>query len=87
MAIEIEVSQLMTRVAALERELAYLYDHLGVKRPEPPGEDSPASERVAQLARSGDIIRAIKLHRQETGSDLRTAKELVERIAASSSTG
>ena len=81
MAIEIEVSQLMQRLATLERELAYIYDHLGIDRPAEPAAGSPASPRVVQLAQSGDLMRAIKLYRQETGSDLKTAKELVERIA------
>jgi ribosomal protein L7/L12 len=37
---------------------------------------------VRALARSGNAIEAIKVYREETGCDLRTAKEAVESLRA-----
>ncbi|MEZ6054201.1 MAG: zinc ribbon domain-containing protein [Planctomycetaceae bacterium] len=50
--------------------------------------DSPASDDVLlheiwDLAKSGEVIDAIKRYREATGSDLRTAKDAVDRMLAS----
>lgn len=44
-------------------------------------------QRVRELVAAGKKLPAISLYRTETGADLRTAKEAVDRIAASISPG
>lgn len=71
------------RLARLERQVAFLYRHLGL---DPaladafPAADGLPPEFVAALRRH-DLITAIKIYRQATGAGLADAKEAVERIA------
>ena len=69
--------ELLTRIAALERKVSALYEHLGVA--EPQGMEGVSPE-VLDAVRSGDSIGAIKLYREQTGASLAEAKEFVERI-------
>lgn len=72
---------LYQRIAALEAQVAFLYQHLQIAAP-------PAAQiaqtgiphEIADLARSGDVIGAIKLHRQMFGSSLAEAKDIVDRL-------
>jgi DNA-binding transcriptional MerR regulator len=41
----------------------------------------PPSAEVVELARAGQLIAAIKLHREQTGASLKDAKEAVEQSA------
>jgi ribosomal protein L7/L12 len=70
------VEELERRVAALERFL-----DRAPNRP-PVGElsESWASEGVRRLAMSGNKIQAIKALRDETGMDLKQAKDIVDRL-------
>jgi hypothetical protein len=54
-------------------------EHLGMEDPEP-GAAPAVSAEVAALARSGRTIEAVKLHMQESGADLRTARDTVAAI-------
>jgi ribosomal protein L7/L12 len=64
-----------TRLAAIERKLQLITNHLGIAEPEP-----HLPEVIANLVR-GNRIAAIKSYRDSTGTDLATAKEAVDEIA------
>ena len=70
---------LHARVYELERLVDHLYRALSMEKP---AAGTTVSERVRALARSGNAIEAIKVYRDETGCDLRTAKEAVESLRA-----
>jgi len=72
-------TELYSRVYELERLVDHLYRTLNVEKP---GRETTLSDRVRALARSGNAIEAIKVYREETGCDLRTAKEAVESLRA-----
>ena len=77
MSVDREVLELRIRVAKLERQVAFLLDHLALDyREEPNG----ASPEVIELLRSGKKIQAVKLFRQEMGVGLREAKEFIESL-------
>ena len=71
-------TELHARVYELERLVDHLYRSLSMEKP---AASDSVSERVRALARSGNALEAIKLYREETGCDLRTAKETVESLA------
>jgi ribosomal protein L7/L12 len=73
-----EIDKLKLQVAKLEKQIAFLLDHLGLEYPEEP--DGGASHQVVDLARRGKKMQAIKLYMQETGVGLRVAKEFVDSI-------
>ncbi|MGI5244022.1 hypothetical protein [Dactylosporangium sp. CA-139066] len=74
-----------TRLARLERQVAFLYRHFGL---DPaladafPGADGMPPEFTEALRRN-NLIAAIKIYRQVTGAGLAEAKDQVERIAHS----
>ena len=72
-------NELHARVYELERLVDHLYRSLSMEKP---AASDSVSERVRALARSGNAMEAIKLYRDETGCDLRTAKETVESLRA-----
>ncbi len=76
--IESEVLQLRVRVAKLERVVASLLQHTGLAYTEDLRTNVPAD--VVALAREGNSIGAIKLYRELTGVDLKTAKEVVDSL-------
>lgn len=63
------------RIARIEHKVDLILDHLGLR------EDVPAMGQVAELARGGRKIEAIKVYREMTGAGLREAKEAVDRIS------
>jgi ribosomal protein L7/L12 len=63
------------RIGRLEQLVDHLYAHLGIT---PPPLASGISERVRAIALDGNMIAAIKAHREETGKDLATAKAEIE---------
>jgi ribosomal protein L7/L12 len=73
------MDDLRARVRELELLVEHLYATLDVARPGP-GPDTSASPQVLAYVGQGDLIRAIKQYREETGCDLRTAKEFVESL-------
>jgi ribosomal protein L7/L12 len=70
-------NELYSRVWELERLVDHLYRALSMEKP---AQSDAMSDRVRALARSGNAIEAIKVYREETGCDLRTAKEAVESL-------
>ena len=78
MSVDREVLELEMRVAQLERQVAFLLDHLALEYREEP--DGGVSPEIIELVRRGRKIQAIKLFRQETGVGLREAKEFVESL-------
>jgi hypothetical protein len=66
------------RIAELERKLTHLYQQLGI--PEPGLSYDGFAPGVVEAVRAGNMIEAIKLHRQNTGMDLASAKRAVESL-------
>ena len=67
------------RIGRLEREVAHLYEHLGIEKPQP---SSAVTPEVRSLVLSGKTIHAIKLLREQTGMDLSTAKQTIDDLIA-----
>ncbi len=65
------------RVRRLEQLVEHLYRQLGQTMPE---FGAGVSAEVQELARSGNVIGAIKRHREETGTGLAEAKAEVDRL-------
>jgi len=63
------------RLADIERKVDAIVNHLGVVVPDP---DEP---EVYRLLQKGRRIQAIKLYREQSGSDLVTAKHFVDDLA------
>jgi ribosomal protein L7/L12 len=77
------VNELTSKVALLERQVAFLLRHLNVLYVDSSG---PMSEpawmgQVRQLAHQNRIIDAIKVYRENTGVGLAEAKRAVEGLA------
>ena len=66
--------QVTARLAAIERKVDAILNHLGIVDIE------PTYPQVVELARRGQKIAAIKLYRQQTGVGLAEAKHAVERM-------
>jgi ribosomal protein L7/L12 len=64
-----------SRLAALERKVDAVLDHLGVVVPE------PRHPQVERLLAEGRQIAAVKAYREVTGADLLTAKRAVDELA------
>ena len=78
MVTEEAVSLLRMRVKQLEGQVEFLYKHLGVTYiPEPGPDEDP---RIIEQLKKGNMIEAIKIHRELTGSSLPEAKMVVEGI-------
>jgi ribosomal protein L7/L12 len=72
------IIELAQRVGRLERQIAFLLEHLGLEYEDAPTEDvSPA---VLELVRMGKKIQAIKLFREETGYGLKEAKDFIDSL-------
>ena len=63
------------RLAALERKVDAIAEHLGVRVPE------PHHPEVLSLLDRGEHVKAIRAYREATGADLLTAKNAVDEIA------
>jgi len=69
---------LRMRVKELEGQVAFLYKHLGVTYiPEPGPDEDP---RMIEYIKKGNLIEAIKIHRELNNSGLAEAKLAVEQI-------
>ena len=67
------------RLRTLENQVAYLYRHLGLDPADAvPDASGGLSPDVVQLINSGNLIQAIKLHRERTGLGLAEAKDAVD---------
>jgi hypothetical protein len=79
MSDEFEILKLKNRVKELETQIAFLYQHLGLSQGAAvnlPGDDP----RIIELLRKGNLIEAIKIHRQLFDSDLVGAKKACEEM-------
>jgi ribosomal protein L7/L12 len=72
------MDDLHARVRELEQLVDHLYVALNVERPV---RSDGVSAGVRELVMRGDTIRAIKLYREETGCDLRTAKDVIDGLS------
>ncbi|WP_326688910.1 MULTISPECIES: ribosomal protein L7/L12 [unclassified Streptomyces] len=72
--IEARIVRTDRRLARVERKVDLILEHLGVQ------EHDPWLAEVAELARSGQKIQAIKRYRELTGEGLKEAKNVVDRM-------
>jgi hypothetical protein len=63
------------RLAAIERKLQLVIDHLGIAEPQ------PAMPDVVRELDAGRKIQAIKAYRDATGAGLKEAKDAVDEMA------
>jgi ribosomal protein L7/L12 len=76
----------LKRIGELERKVDHLMAHLTGATGSPaavpplPTGVTDASPAVLELVQRGDMIGAIKQYRAETGTDLATAKDRVEKL-------
>jgi ribosomal protein L7/L12 len=62
------------QLAAVQRKLDLVMDHLGIAAPEEP--------EVLRHLENGRTIQAVRAYRKQTGASLLDAKQAVDRIAA-----
>jgi ribosomal protein L7/L12 len=73
-----EFHEMRGRVILLEGQVAFLYEHLGITFvPETQVTDDP---RIIEQIKKGNIIEAIKIHRELNNSSLVEAKQAVEEM-------
>jgi hypothetical protein len=70
------------RIIRLERKVDFLLRELGLVEKEEANllNPDPILDEVVALVRQGNKIGAIKLYREKTGVDLKTAKDTVEKL-------
>lgn len=68
------------RLEALERRVAAILEHLAMEDPVP-ARPLGVSDHVAELARSGRTVAAVYAHIDDTGTDIRTARDAVAAIS------
>ncbi len=75
---EMQVFELNQRVAKLERQVAFLLEHLGVQYQDHPTQD--VSPEILDLVRRGRKIEAIQIYREQTGASLKLAKDFIDSL-------
>jgi ribosomal protein L7/L12 len=85
MSDDYEIMQLRGRVAELEAQVKYLFQHLGVSyTPAAAGAASdPRMAKVIEQLRKNNLIEAIKEYRAITNTGLAEAKDAVEKLRSS----
>jgi ribosomal protein L7/L12 len=73
----------LARIAALEHKVSSLYRHLGIAETQIGG-DASVSLEVQEALAQGNLLQAIKTHREQTGMGLAEAKQQVETYWAQS---
>jgi ribosomal protein L7/L12 len=76
----------LARIAALEHKVSRLYQHLGIMETALGG-DAQVSLEVQEALAGGNLIGAVKIHREQTGKGLAEAKQEVETWWARSAGG
>lgn len=72
-------SELYERVSLLEAQVRYLSERTNIPLPDFPAiAQSALTPEIQQLLASGNKIGAIKAYREATGSDLATAKKVID---------
>ncbi len=72
-----EWQRLRDRVYKLQAEVDFLYQHLGITFTPDTALDDP---RIVELLKKGNILGAMKVHRELYNSDVGTAQEAVLEI-------
>ncbi len=80
MVSDAEFFQLRSKVYELEAQLNFLYKHLGVSYVPDTSSEDARDAKIIELLKKGDMIGAIKAHREAYGSDLVSAKNAVEAL-------
>ncbi len=78
---EREYMYLKGRVIALETQVQFLYKHLGLEFVSDQAFDDPKMAKVFELVKKGDLMGAIRLHRELYSSDMADAKKAVEELS------
>ena len=78
MSLDREVMELQQQVGKLERQVAFLLDHLGLEYREEP--NAGVSPKILDLVRRGKTMEAISQFRRETGFGLKEAKDFIESL-------
>lgn len=68
------------RIAQLEQQVAFLFQHLGLDPAQVTGADAGLPPELYAAIRSGHKLDAIKIYRDVTGASLAEAKNAVEAI-------
>jgi ribosomal protein L7/L12 len=63
------------QIAATQRKLDLVLDHLGI------ADQAPEQVEVVRCLESGQLIEAVRIYRRLTGTSLLDAKQAVDRIA------
>jgi hypothetical protein len=79
---ERDLMDLRARVIALEAKIDYLYQHLGITFTPTQAFQDERMAKVYEAAAKGDMIGAIRLHREQFNSSLVDAKNAVDAIRA-----
>ncbi|WP_372412090.1 hypothetical protein [Streptomyces luteireticuli] len=74
--VESRIERVSRKVARLERKVDLILDQLGIRQEE------HELARIAELARKGERIKAVKAYRELTGDGLKDAKNAVDQLAA-----
>ena len=78
MITEQQYIDLRNRVLHLEGQVAFLYEHLGMTFvPEEQLTDDP---KIVAALKKGNLLEAIKVHREITGAGMEEAKRAVEEV-------
>ena len=73
-----DISLIRVRLKELEGQVAFLYKHLGITYiPEPGPDEDP---RIIEMVKQGNLLEAIKIHRELNGSSLVEAKMAVDQL-------
>lgn len=76
-----ELTLLRRRVDLLESQVEALAQFTGIDPNHLPTQPDPISPEVRALVDDGKVVQAIKVHREQNGLDLLTAKRDVEAVA------
>jgi len=79
--------EMLARIAALEHKVSRLYQHVGVAEPAAGAGDAQVSLEVQEALATNNLMKAIKIHHDQTGKGLAEAKQEVETWWARSSGG
>jgi ribosomal protein L7/L12 len=78
MSLDREVLELRQQVGRLERQVAFLLNHLGLEYREE--SNAGVSPEILDLVRRGKTMEAISQFRRETGFGLKEAKEFIDSL-------
>ena len=77
-----DLQEALTRIAALEHKVSRLYQHVGMAEPVDSGGEAQVSLEVQEALAANNLMKAIKIHHDQTGKGLAEAKQEVETLWA-----